>query len=60
MTPHLGGIRCASPVWWNGVRTRNLTESVSRAPRNALVTWHVFSYRSTRQVALDVVLENPD
>jgi uncharacterized protein (TIGR02268 family) len=56
----LAGLIAAGTMDLNGVRTRNLTESVNRAPRNALVTWHVFSYRSARQVALEVVLENPE
>ncbi len=56
----LAGLIAAGTMDLNGVRTRNLSESVIRALRNALVTWHVFSYRSTRQVALEVVLENPE
>jgi len=56
----LAGLIAAETMDSNGVRTRNLTESVSRAQRNALVTLHVSSYRSARQVALEVLLENPE
>jgi len=56
----LAGLIAAGTVDLNGVGTRNLTESVIRAQGNALVTVQVFSYRSARQVALEVLLENPE
>jgi uncharacterized protein (TIGR02268 family) len=56
----LAGLIAAGTMDLNGVRSRNITESVSRAPRNALVTLRVLSYRSARQVALEVLLENPE
>ncbi|WP_426749030.1 DUF2381 family protein [Myxococcus faecalis] len=56
----LAGLIAAGTVDITGVRTRTLTESVIRAQRNALVTVRVLSYRSARQVALEVLLENPE
>jgi len=56
----LAGLIAAGTMDLNGVRPRNLTESVIRAQRNALVTVQVLSYRSARQVALEVLLENPE
>lgn len=55
----LAGLIVARTMNSNGVRPRNLTDLVIRAPRNALVTVQVLSYRSALQVALEVVLENP-
>jgi uncharacterized protein (TIGR02268 family) len=56
----LAGLIAVGTMDLNGVRSRNITESVSRAPRNALVTLRVLSYRSAQQVALEVLLENPE
>jgi len=56
----LAGLIAAGTMDINGVKTRDLTEAVIRAPRNALVTVRVLSYRSARQVAVEVLLENPE
>ncbi len=56
----LAGLIAAETVDIKGVRTRDLTESVIRTPRNALVTLRVLGYRSARQVALEVRLENSE
>ncbi|WP_338052928.1 DUF2381 family protein [Pyxidicoccus trucidator] len=56
----LAGLIAAGTMDINGVGSQNLTESVVRARQNALVTVQVLSYRSARQVALEVVLENPE
>ncbi|MFP2923769.1 DUF2381 family protein [Pyxidicoccus sp. 3LG] len=56
----LAGLIASGMVDSKGVRIRTLTEVVTRAPRNALVTMRILSYRSARQVAVEIFLENPE
>jgi uncharacterized protein (TIGR02268 family) len=55
----LAGLLAASQMSNMGVRSRIITEAVTRAAANALVTSEVNSYRSAERVAVEVVLEMP-
>jgi uncharacterized protein (TIGR02268 family) len=55
----LAGLIAAGTIDLYGVKTLNLTESSIRAQQSALMTLRVLSYRSARQVAVEVLLENP-